>query len=383
VEEGRLRRPALVARTATSARRIMIEGPAGLLACSPPWCMPRWESSKAEMRWPNGAVATVYHSKEPDVLRGGEHDGAWCDEPASWYYPVDTWDNLAFSLRTGDRPRVVATTTPKPIPLVRRLLAEAGHVTRGATRENEENLSPAFLTAMRRYEGTRLGRQELEAELLEDRPGALWRRGKVGEKGTLEGDRVSAAPSPLARIVVAVDPPAAETPSEETAECGIVAAGIDTGRLDVAHAFVLDDRSMQGSPNAWATQAVAAYQTLRADRIVAEANQGGAMVASTIRAVAPNVPVTLVHASRGKQARAEPVAALYEQGRVHHVGFFAELEDQLCEWEPGLGLPSPDRLDALVQAMTDLLLGEEPPPPPAGRWAPELLEGLERPSPWR
>lgn len=350
VEAGRARRVALVGRSAADVRDVMIEGESGILACSPPWCRPLYEPSKRRLSWPSGAVATAYSADEPDQLRGPQHDLAWADELAAWSYP-DAWDQLQMGLRLGAHPRQVVTTTPRPTPIIRRLLADASTTTtRGSTYDNAANLAPSFLAEVRRrYDGTRLGRQELYAEILDDTPGALWTRDRI------EASRVRVAPV-LRRVVVAIDP--AVSADEGSDETGIVVAGIDAE----GHAFVLADRSGRMSPDAWARAARDARKDHQADRIVAEANQGGAMVELTIRTVDPLAPVRLVHASRGKQARAEPVAALYEQGRVHHVGCLPQLEDQLCTWVPGQSAASPDRLDALVWALTDLVLDAPPTP---------------------
>jgi phage terminase large subunit-like protein len=326
----------------------MVEGESGVLAICPPAERPLYEPSKRRLTWPNGAMATVYSADEPERLRGPQHDGAWCDELASWRFADAAWANLQFGLRLGQAPRVVVTTTPKPIRIVKELLAlESTVVTRGSTYENRGNLADSFIQAVRdRYEGTRLGRQELYAELLEDAEGALWKRDE------LDDHRVRLAPD-LKRIVVAVDP--AATSNEESNETGIVVAGVAKD----GQGYVLDDRTCRASPLKWAERAVSAYHAFRADRLVAETNQGGDMVRTTIATVDPKVAYKAVHATRGKLTRAEPVAALYEQGRVHHVGSFPDLEDQLCQWEPGA--PSPDRLDALVWCLTELMLDAEKP----------------------
>ena len=320
----------------------MVEGESGLLSVGPENERPHYEPSKRRLTWPNGAIATLYSAEDPDQLRGPQHDWAWCDELASWKRP-ETWDMLLFGLRLGDDPRVVITTTPRPTKQIKELIADPTcHVTRGSTYENRANLAPAFFSQIvRRYEGTRLGRQELLAEILDDNPGALWRRADI------EGAAVATCPD-LKRIVVAVDPAATHT--EDSDETGIVVCGIAHN----GEGYVLDDMSLKGSPHEWGSQAVAGYTKYKADRLVAEVNNGGDMVEHTVRTVSPNVSYRAVHASRGKVIRAEPIAALYEQGRVHHVGTFPTLEDQLCQWEPGM--KSPDRLDALVWALTDLML---------------------------
>src|SRR5712691_2282502 len=332
-------RIALVAETAADARDVMVEGESGLLACAPPWCRPTYEPSKRRLTWPNGSLATTYSGDEPDQLRGPQHHKAWADEPAKWRYADAAWDNLELGLRLGDGPQVVATTTPRPIPLLTTLLQDPGTVvTRGSTYDNAAHLPPSFLRrVLGKYEGTRLGRQELHAELLEDTPGALWTR------AMLEATRVRTLP-PLRRIVVGVDP---------GGEAGIVVAGLGEDK----HGYVLEDLSISGSPDTWAGQAIAGYHKHQANRVAVEANHGGDMVITTIHTKDKIVATKKVWASVGKYARAEPISALYEQKKVHHVGMFAALEDELCSWVPGEGLPSPNRLDALVWALTELMLG--------------------------
>lgn len=331
------RRIALVGPTAGDVRDVMVEGESGILNCGP--VRPVYEPSKRRVTWPNGAIATTYSADEPDRLRGPQHDAAWCDEIAAWRYP-QAWDMLMLGLRLGTDPRVVATTTPKPVKLVRDLMATAV-VTRSTTYDNLDNLAPTFREQiLSRYEGTRLGRQELLAELLEDVPGALWTRDLIEKARGVAPD--------LSRIVVAIDP--AVTSGEQSDATGIIVVGKlgDTG-------YVLEDLSGRYPPEQWANIAVDAYRRWEADRIVAEANNGGDLVASVLRAVNPNVPVRLVRASRGKRARAEPVSALYEQGRIIHAGTFPELEDELCVWTPDT-VESPDRMDAMVWGLTDLML---------------------------
>lgn len=349
-------RIALVGRTGTDARDVMVEGESGIIAKSPPWFMPRLV--RKFVYWPNGAQARIFSAEEPDELRGPQHTHAWCDELAAWKY-MDTWDQLLFGLRLGDNPQALITTTPRPIPVVKGLLEEAKddprevRVVRGGTRENEANLARTFLTQIvKKFEGTRLGRQELDGEVLEDTPGALWKLKAIDE------DRVKRCPE-LVRIVVAVDP--AVTAEEGSAETGIVVAGVGYPNPDSEelHAYVLDDRSELLTANEWAQRAVQTLKDQQADRIVAEVNNGGDLVEINIRTVDPMVPYKAVHASRGKRTRAEPVSALYEQHKVHHVGAFKELEDQMCTWQPAEG-KSPDRVDALVWAITELLLDEPP-----------------------
>ena len=349
VTSGRFSRIALVGATAADVRDVMVEGPAGILACSPPDNYPTYEPSKRRVTWPNGAVAITYSADEPNRLRGPAHDAAWADELAAWRFP-DAWDQLMFGLRMGERPQVMVTTTPRPIPLIRELAADpTTHVTRGSTWENVANLAPAAVAKLKdKYAGTRLGRQELDGEILDDTPGALWTLAQI------EALRVPTAPV-LTRIVVAIDP--AVTSNENSDETGIIVAGHES---HTDHGYVLEDVSQtQASPDAWMRAAVDAYHRHSADRIVAEVNNGGDLVETLLRTVDPNVPFTAVRASRGKQTRAEPVAALYEQKRIHHVGNLAALEDQMTTWAPAAAAKSPDRMDALVWALTDLMLGDE------------------------
>lgn len=347
-------RIALVAATLHEARTIMVEGESGLLAIAPPHCRPVYEPSLRRLSWPSGAQATLYSASEPNSLRGPTHSHGWADEIAKWENGPESWDNLAMTLRLGARPQIVATTTPRPVPLVRRLLADPGFMlTRGTTADNRANLPPAFLGAMERiYAGTRLGRQELAGELLDDVEGALWSRDLI------ERCRADSTP-PLTRVVIGVDPPA----SAKGDACGIVAVGFDAD----GHAWVLADASVRGkSPEGWARAVATAAARWQADRVIAEANQGGDMVAATLRAANVALPVRLAHASRGKVTRAEPVAALYENARVHHVGAFPDLEDELCGLMTGGGYEgpgrSPDRADALVWAVTEGVLGTAPQP---------------------
>lgn len=351
IEQGRAGRIALVAPTAADVRDVMVEGESGILAICPPWNKPLYEPSKRRLTWPNGAIATTYSAEEPDRLRGPQHDAAWCDELRSWRYP-EAYDMLMFGLRLGTDPRCVITTTSRPTKHIKALISsQTCVVTRGATYENLKNLAPAFADEIvAKYEGTRLGRQELYGELLEDVEGALWTHGLIDQH------RAKKYPD-LTRIVVAVDPPG----SEDGAEAGIVIAGIAPctckGFVE-NHAFVLADRSLQASPAKWAKTAVESYHEFEADRILGEANNGGDMVGHTITSTDHTVSFRKVWASRGKQTRAEPVAALYEQGKVHHIGTFGALEDQMSSWIPGDN--SPDRMDALVWAITDLLVGKKP-----------------------
>jgi len=340
-ESGKYRRIALVGRTSADVRDVLIEGESGILSISHPEFVPEWNAGKRRLSWPNGVIATTYSAENPSQLRGPQHDAAACDELASWRYP-EAWDNLMFGLRLGERPLCVVATTPRPVPLIKDLVADpATVVTTGTTYENRAHLAPSFFTQIiRKYEGTRLGLQEIYAQVLSDNPRALWKRDLILHERQCPD---------LVRIVVGVDPQAGQ--ADGSSETGIIVAGLDVA----GRGWVLEDCTITGSPLEWATAAITAYYKYRADRIVVETNQGGDMVAAVIRSVDSKVPIRGVYASRGKQARAEPVAALYEQGRVRHLGVLAALEDQMCEWVPGEGA-SPDRVDALVWALFDLML---------------------------
>lgn len=340
-------RVALIAPTAADVRDVVVEGESGILACAPPWNRPSYEPSKRRITWKNGAIATTYSADEPDRLRGPQHTRAWCDEIAAWRYGPETWSNLMFGLRLGTNPQWVATTTPRPVRLVRELLEQPNVVlTKMTTYDNAANLAPAFLDEIvGKYEGTRLGRQELLAELLEDVPGALWSRSQFDA----EGFRLKEEPE-LTRIVVAVDP--ATTSGEDADMTGIIVCGRGTD----GKGYVLEDLTCRKSPDAWARDVVSAYHRWQADRVVAETNQGGDMVEMILRTMDGGVSYTGVHAARGKRTRAEPVAALYEQKKVHHVGTFPDLEDQMSTYVPDDYEGSPDRVDALVYALTELIL---------------------------
>jgi len=384
---------ALVGANFAETRTVMVEGESGLLSIAPPARRPLWEPSLKRLRWPSGAEARLYSAQEPEGLRGPQHSHSWCDEIAKWMNNAGqaeaAWDNLKMGLRLGRDPRITATTTPRPVALVRRLINDSKvAVSRGRTLDNMAHLPDAFLTAMALdYGGTRLGRQELDGELIEELEGALWTRVMI------EGCRVSKSPSlsreglewglssltnseagiepassyptpfpslereglicSMSRIVIGVDPPV----SSSGDACGIVVAGLGAD----GKAYVLADCSVEkASPETWARRVADAADRFDADRVIAEANQGGAMVKSVLQAANISLPVKLVHASRGKAARAEPVAALYENGRVHHVGAFPRLEDELCGLLIGGGYEgpgrSPDRADALVWALTELML---------------------------
>jgi phage terminase large subunit-like protein len=342
-----------VGETLGDVREVMIEGPSGIVA-SARADRPRYEVSRRRLLWRSGAVAQAFSSEDPESLRGPQFGAAWCDELGKWRHPDATWDMLQFGLRLGKRPRQIVTTTPRPIALLRRLLAEPGtFVTHMSSAQNMKHLAPGFLESMeRRYGGTRLGRQELGGELIEDREDALWTRASI------EAAFIADLPE-IGRIVVAVDPPAGSRRSSDA--CGIVAAGLDAS----GRAIVLEDASLRGAkPAEWAGAAVKLYRRLAADCLLAEVNMGGEMVAEVIRSADPSVPVKQIRASRGKWLRAEPVAMLYQQQRVLHARRMPALEDEMCDFGvDGLsGGRSPDRVDALVWAVTELLLdgGAEP-----------------------
>jgi phage terminase large subunit-like protein len=348
VKDG-YRRIALVGSTAADVRDVMIEGDSGLLNISPRHERPEYLASSRKLVWPNGAYALLFSAEEPDRLRGPQHDAAWADELAAWKYP-EAYDMLMFGLRLGTNPRAIVTTTPRPTTVVRELLKGEGKsvaVTRGSTFDNAVNLASTFLDKIvTKYEGTRLGRQELYAEVLDDVPGALWNRTII--------EQVRVHPV-LDRIVVAIDP--AVTSAETSDETGLVIAG--RAQVNgIPHGYVLADLTLKASPDTWAKKACQAYHSYHADRIVAEVNNGGDLVETTLRMVDRNVAYKSVHASRGKRVRAEPVAALYEQGRVHHVGAHPLLEDQMCLFNPEdpAAMGSPDRVDALVWALTELMV---------------------------
>jgi phage terminase large subunit-like protein len=334
---GAMKRIALVGATFNDARAVMIEGESGLLSVSR---QAKYQPSNHRVTWPGGARATVLSAEEPDGIRGHQFDAAWADEFCKWPEPQHALDMLRMALRIGNRPRLAITTTPRNIAALKALIAAPGTVvTRSVTRDNSLNLAPGFVEDLEaRYGGTRLGRQELDAEIVEDVEGAIFHRDWI------EAARVRIAP-PLKRVVVAVDPPA----SAKGAECGIVVAGLGHD----AQFYVIADRSMGGlTPGGWSRRVADAYETHKADCVIAEANQGGDMVRRVLTAEMSDMALRLVHASRGKSVRAEPVALHYEAGRVHHAGVFPELEDQMCSYD-GDG-ESPDRMDALVWAITDL-----------------------------
>lgn len=337
---------ALVGETLADVREVMIDGPSGIMSVSRAE-RPRYEMTRRRLVWTNGATAAMFSSEDPDSLRGPQFDAAWCDELCKWKHMQETWDMLQFGLRLGFNPRQVITTTPRPLGLIKSMLADpAIPVWRMKMRENAQNLAPGFVNHVNGlYGGTRLGRQELDGELIEESPDALWSR------LMMEDIHCSDVPE-LKRIVVAIDPPASATKKSDA--CGIVAAGLDEGNI----AWVLADESIApAKPHEWARRAIALFHRLEADLIVAEVNQGGDMVAAVIAAEDNSVPVRAVRANRGKALRAEPIATLYEQGRVRHAARFPALEDEMCDFSHS-GLSSgrsPDRVDALVWALSDLL----------------------------
>jgi phage terminase large subunit-like protein len=343
-------RIALVGKTLADVRNVMIEGQSGLLAIHPAHERPDFEPSKRRLTWPNGAVAELFSADEAEALRGPQFTAAWCDELAKWRNAEKAWDMLQFALRLGDAPRACVTTTPRATKLLKKIIADDATVTVNlATADNATNLAPTFLAEMtRRYAGSAIGRQELLGEIVEDASDGLWRRHWIEEA------RVSNAPE-MQRIVVALDPPVTATAASDA--CGIVVAGLGVDR----RAYVLADRTVQGrTPELWARAALGAYDDFEADRMVAEVNQGGDLVISVLQQFRENFPVVKVRATRGKWVRAEPVAALYAEGRVAHVGRFDALEDQMCAFgsDGTVKGRSPDRADALVWAITDLLLGD-------------------------
>ena len=359
LDKGACKRLALVGETVDQVREVMVFGESGIMACSPPDRRPEWQAMRRRLVWPNGAVAQVFSAHEPEGLRGPQFDGAWVDELAKWKKARDTWDMLQFALRLGEAPQVCVTTTPRNVGVLKDILASDSTVmTTAPTEANSANLAQGFLEEVRaRYAGTRLGRQELDGVLVDAAEGALW------TPAMLEDARVEAAPD-LDRIVVAVDPPVSGHAGSD--ECGIVVVGAVTrGPVRDWRAWVLADESVGAAgPAAWARAAIRAMERWGAGRLVAEVNQGGDLVEQVIRQVDPLVPFRKVHAYRGKAARAEPVAALYEQGRVRHMRGLAELEDQMCEMTARgyEGRGSPDRVDALVWALTELIVE------PAAKW---------------
>ncbi len=347
-------RVALIGTSYEDMRDVMVEGESGILAVHSKSDRPQWISSRRELIWPNGTIGKLFSSANPEGLRGNQFGASWSDEICKWSNLEQTWDMLQFCLRLGKYPRQVVTTTPKPLKLLKKLLKDPSTVTvRSATLENASNLADGFLDYVEGiYAGTSLGRQELDGEIIEGSEHSLWRRERI------EASRLEHAPE-LNRIVIAIDPPAGS--GSRSAACGIIAVGMAGDGIS----YVIADKTLEkATPDKWAAQAVALYHLLEADLIVAEVNQGGEMVKTVLHNVDPSVPVRSVHASRGKWIRAEPVALLYEQSRVLHVGRFAELEDQMCSITPD-GMAdgvSPDRVDALVWAITELALNKRAEP---------------------
>ena len=339
---------AVVGATSADVTDTCFEGESGIISVLTRYGLyneTSYNRSRTAYLLPNGSRIKGFSAEKPDRLRGPQHHGAWCDELAAWEYP-ETWDQLQFGLRLGEHPQCVITTTPRPTKIIKELIKDSENiVTRGSTYENRDNLAASTLATLQiKYENTRLGRQELFGEVLDDNPGALWTRALI------ETARVTSVP-PLMRVVVGIDP--AVTSGEDSDSTGIVAAGMSSD----GHYYILDDATIKASPQVWAEKAVSIFELHKADRIIAETNNGGDLVVHLLQQVKPTIPVKKVTASRGKAVRAEPIAALYEQGRVHHAGYFSELEDEMCEWEPGISDKSPDRMDALVWALTELSEG--------------------------
>lgn len=354
VQYGGYRYPNIAGATAEDARDIMIDGESGILSCAPDNFRPEYIPSSKKLLWPNGVVSHIYYGSEPDKARGPQSDFLWCDELAKWQRPEETFDNLLMGLRLGHNPLCVVTSTPRPTRFLMDLEKRTDRqgrpstiTTRGRTQDNYRNLSPVFLsTIISKYENTRLGKQELDGAFLTDNPDALWKRKDIDE------NRARHCP-PLSYIVIGVDP--ATTSKEGSDDTGIIAAGKD----EKGHGYVLGDYTVHDTPKKWAEAAITAYNMHEANLIIGETNNGGDLVEMNIKTVDAEIPFRAVHASRGKATRAEPISALYEQGRIHHFGVFPQLEDQMCEWIPGTE-KSPDRVDALVWALTMLDLTDHP-----------------------
>ena len=355
IEAGRRVQIGVVGPTADAVRRVQVEGPSGLLSVSPDWDRPTYEPSTRRVLYPNGAVVHLFSAEEPDRLRGPNLDGFWGDEITSWNNAPAVWDMLQMCVRIpgpkGDSPCGIISTTPKQQPLLRAIMASPSTViTRAKTSDNAANLDTSTLTYLNdKYGNTRLGRQELDAELLEDAEGALWTRQQI------EDCRTYRLPA-MKRVVIGIDP--AGSSNRDSDETGIIGCGVGHD----ARGYVLADASGKYTPDGWARAAIGLYRSLKADRIVVEKNYGGDMVLATLRAVDPSVPVKMVTATRGKAVRAEPCSALYEQNRVSHVGAFPKLEDQMATWSPNEPGSSPDRVDALVWALTELMVQPQPAP---------------------
>ena len=342
-------RIALVAPTYNDAREVMLEGESGLLNIGQPSERPSYIASRRRLEWKNGAIGQIFSAEDPDGLRGPQFDCAWADEFCAWSYPEETLSNLRLCLRLGTKPQIMITTTPKPVEALRKLIKAPGVIVSGAsTQANRAHLAPGFIRAMQTaYGGTRIGRQELSGELLLDTPGALWSRGQ------LEAVQIEAVP-PLSRVIVAVDPPV--TSGADADACGIIVAGLTQDRQ---RAIILHDATVQGqTPRGWAKAVMNAAEGWDADYILAEVNQGGEMVQTILASEHAGIAVRNVRAHISKARRAQPVAVLYEQGRVKHAGRFPALEDEMCRMGADIGTKSPDRADALVWAVTELMLSK-------------------------
>lgn len=337
----------LIGRTASDMRDTMIEGPAGILAIHPDRNRPKYEPSKKRLTWPNGCRAQLFSADEPDSLRGPQCYKMWADEVASWKYP-DSWDMAMMGLRLGKNPQAIVTTTPRPIEIIKEMVKDPdNHITTGSTFENEDNLAPAFFKkVISRYEGTRLGRQELYAEILEDTQGALWTHKMI------EAAHVTETPQ-LIRVVVAIDPAVTSDPNSD--ETGICVAGIGTDE----RCYILEDLTGRYTPTEWARKAIGAYHQHKADRIIGEANNGGDLIEQVIRTLQSDISYSKVWASRGKVTRAEPVQALYEQHKIKHLGSIPTLEAQMTTWAAKEGEKSPNNIDAMVWAVTELMLTQD------------------------
>lgn len=334
----------LIGATLDDARDVMVEGESGIMNICPNGERPQYVGR--ELRWPNGAKSLIFTADEPERLRGKQHMKFWGDELCSWRYP-ESWDQIMFGLRLGNKPQGIVTTTPKPTKELRQLVADpTTFITRGHTYRNKLNLADAFLgKIVSKYEGTRLGRQELGAEILDDNPGALWSRKSIEET------RVVKAPVSFIRVTVNIDPAATSNPNSDETGITVTALGSDK------RGYVLADLTLRGTPDEWGRVAVNAYHDFKADRIIGEANNGGEMVEHVIRSIDRNVSYKAVHASRGKITRAEPVSALYEQKKISHIGCFPALEDEMCDYDPKISKYSPDRMDSLVWGFTELMVG--------------------------
>lgn len=345
-------RIALVGETFNDVREVMLEGDSGLLNIHPRHQKPTYIASRKRLEWPNGAIAQLFSAEEPESLRGPQFHAAWCDEFAKWQYDEDVWDMLQFGMRLGEHPQIVITTTPRNRKKLKDILAMPNsYVSRASTFANKQNLAGTFLrTIDANYAGTNLGRQELYGELIEDNEGALWTYELIED---LRRNRKNYDFDDFERIILAIDPPA--TSHKKSNACGMIVAAIDDNR----HAYILADVTMQAvSPIVWAQKAVQVYHEFNVDRIVAEVNQGGEMVETILRTIDPQISYAGVFAKKNKKSRAEPVAALYEQGKVHHLGMFEQLEDEMCQFDHFImsSKNSPDRVDALVWAVSHLLL---------------------------